>query len=97
MANRLDICTPRQSRDGKTYWTKIGSAWQNDKGGIQLVFDALPIPDSEGRVVANLFEPKPRDDRERSAQGDRQQARQRSQSNGNNSFPTDDLSDEVPF
>jgi hypothetical protein len=60
MATRLDICTPRKSKDGKTFWTKIGTAWQSDKG-IQLVFDALPLPDSEGRCVANLFEPKPRD------------------------------------
>ena len=58
MAKRYDICTPRKNGD-KTYWTKIGSAWQSDKG-IQLVFDALPLPDSEGRCVANLFEPKPR-------------------------------------
>jgi hypothetical protein len=36
----------------------IGTAWFNDNGGIQLVFDALPIPDGEGRVVANLFEPR---------------------------------------
>lgn len=62
MANeRFDICTPRKGKDDKTYWTKIGTAWKGDKG-IQLVFDALPIPDSEGRVVANLFSPKPRDD-----------------------------------
>jgi hypothetical protein len=60
MSNRLDICTPRAKKDGGTYWVKIGTAWQNEKG-IQLVFDALPLPDSEGRVVANLFEPKPRD------------------------------------
>lgn len=57
MSKRLDICTPRSGKDGKTYWTRIGTAWQNEKG-IQLVFDALPIADSEGRVVANLFEPR---------------------------------------
>lgn len=57
MSNRLDICTPRAKRDGGTYWVKIGTAWQNDKG-IQLVFDALPLPDAEGRCVANLFEPR---------------------------------------
>jgi hypothetical protein len=60
MSTRFDICTPRAGRDGKTYWTRIGTAWQSDKG-TQLVFDALPIPDAEGRVVANLFEPKPRE------------------------------------
>lgn len=61
MANtRFDIATPRKAKDGKTFWTKIGTAWQSDKG-IQLVFDALPLPDNEGRCVANLFEPKPRE------------------------------------
>lgn len=69
MSNRFDICTPRNGKDGKTYWTRIGTAWQNDKG-IQLVFDALPIPDSEGRVVANLFEPKPREQTQRQPQPD---------------------------
>lgn len=68
MAKRFDIMTPRKGRDDKTFWTRIGTAWQGDKG-IQLVFDALPIPDSEGRVVANLFEPRERD-------GGRQQNRQ---------------------
>lgn len=57
MSNRKDICTPRAKKDGGTYWVKIGTAWENDKG-IQLVFDALPLPDKEGRVVANLFEPR---------------------------------------
>jgi hypothetical protein len=60
MATRYDACTPRKSKDGKTFWLKIGSGWQSDKG-MQVVLDALPIPDAEGRVVINLFEPKPRD------------------------------------
>lgn len=71
MANkRFDIMTPRKGREDKTFWTRIGTAWQGDKG-IQLVFDALPIPDNEGRVVANLFEP-----RERDGGNQRQQSRQ---------------------
>lgn len=90
MSKRYDICTPRKNND-KTYWTKIGSAWQSDKG-IQLVFDALPLPDADGRCVANLFEPKPRDgDGSRGAP--LEQVRQ--------SFPqaqaVDDLDDEIPF
>ena len=56
-SKRFDICSPRPKKDGGTYWTKIGTAWEGDKG-IQLVFDALPLPDKEGRVVANLFEPR---------------------------------------
>ncbi len=57
MSKRYDICTPRKGKDDKTFWTRIGTAWENDKG-IQLVFDALPLPDAEGRCVANLFEPR---------------------------------------
>lgn len=84
MSTRYDICTPRKGRDDKTFWTRIGTAWQSDKG-IQLVFDALPIPDSEGRCVANLFEPKPRDG-------------QQNNRGANNSFGTDyDDTGDVPF
>lgn len=89
MAQRFDICTPRPKKDGGSYWVKIGTAWQGDKG-IQLVFDALPIPDSEGRCVANLFEPRD-NDRARSASNDRQQAQQRS------SGFADDMDDSIPF
>jgi hypothetical protein len=85
MNTRFDICTPRKSKDGKTFWTKIGTAWQSDKG-TQLVFDALPLPDSEGRCVANLFEPKPREQ----AQGN--------QGGGwTGKAPADDLNDDIPF
>ena len=86
MSNRFDICTPRPKKDGGSYWVKIGSAWQGEKG-IQLVFDALPIPDSEGRCVANLFEPRNRDDQHRAnlSRGQQQNTSLR------------ELDDEVPF
>jgi len=94
MANtRFDICTPRKGKDDKTYWTKIGTAWQGDKG-IQLVFDALPLPDSEGRCVANLFEPKPRDGAGQS--NGRQQSSQQSSNRGGFADDLDD-SDSIPF
>lgn len=62
MSKRMSIATPRPKKDGGSYWVNIGSAWFNDNGGIQLVFDALPIPDKDGRCVANLFEPRERTD-----------------------------------
>jgi hypothetical protein len=84
MANRFDIMTPRKSKDGKTFWTRIGTAWQGDKG-IQLVFDALPLPDAEGRCVANLFPPREND---RKAAGDGWQGK----------APADDFGDDsIPF
>ena len=79
MNKRYDIMSPRKGRD-KTFWTRIGTAFEGDKG-IQLIFDALPLPDAEGRCVANLFEPRDRDS------GQQTQQRQRE--------PVD-LDDEIP-
>lgn len=90
MATRFDICTPRPKKDGGSYWVKIGTAWQGDKG-IQLVFDALPLPDSEGRCVANLFEPRERNDAPPQQRGGSGYGRGQQ----NNSFADD--GDEIPF
>jgi hypothetical protein len=90
MSKRYDICTPRKGRDDKTFWTRIGTAWENDRG-IQLVFDALPIPDSEGRCVANLFEP-------RDSQGQRQPSNGDWKNEVRRNFPdASDYSDDAPF
>ena len=61
---RMDICAPRPGKDGKTYWLKIGTFWpaKDGKPGGQIVLDAYPVPDEKGRVVANLFEPKAKED-----------------------------------
>lgn len=69
MAQRFNISTPRKKKDGGTYWVNIGTAWVDDKG-TQLVFDALPIPDEDGRCVARLFEPRDRQDAPRQQQND---------------------------
>lgn len=58
---RFDLISPRPRKDGKTHWQKIGAAFPRDKGGFSLVFDALPLPDAEGRVSVLMSEPKPRD------------------------------------
>lgn len=89
MSKRYDIASPRPGKDGKTFWTRIGTAWENDKG-IQLVFDALPLPDKEGRCTANLFEPRQQDNR--SGARDRQDAQARG-----GSQPQYDDSDAPPF
>jgi hypothetical protein len=67
-SKRYDICAPRKGRD-KTFWTRIGTAFESEKG-IQLIFDALPLPDAEGRCVANLFEPRERTDARQPATAD---------------------------
>lgn len=57
----FDLVSPRPQKDGSTRWFKVGAAFPRDKGGFQLVFDALPLPDNEGRVSLMMWEAKPRD------------------------------------
>lgn len=82
MTTRYNLTSPRKRGD-KTFWVSVGSAFPSKNGeGYQLIFDALPLPDADGRVMV-LMSP-PREDNQ-----PRQQQRPRS----NN----DDLGDEVPF
>lgn len=54
---RWDVCSPRPRKDGKTFWQRVGTAFEGEKG-INITFDALPLPDGEGRVSVSLFEPR---------------------------------------
>jgi hypothetical protein len=65
MSNRLDALTVREVGD-KSYWTKIGVAFQGRDGASYIVkLDAIPAP-SEGQFVIHLREP-----RDNSGTGDR--------------------------
>lgn len=75
MAKRFTISSPRPKKDGGTFWVNIGTAWVDEKG-TQLVFDALPLADAEGRTVARLFEPR---EDNRSGARDRQDSQARAQ------------------
>jgi hypothetical protein len=86
MAQRFDVCAPRPSKDGKTFWHRVGTAFQSDKGSIGLVFDSLPLPDKDGRVSVQLFEPKAKGDAPAKGQGSPARAPQ-----------VLDMDDEVPF
>jgi hypothetical protein len=45
MTQRLDVVVAKTMGNGKTYWTRVGSAWMKDDGpGFTLIFDALPVP-----------------------------------------------------
>lgn len=54
---RYDVCTPRKKKDGGTFWHRVGTAFEGERG-ISILFDSLPLPDAEGRCAVNLFEPR---------------------------------------
>lgn len=55
MATRYDVCVSEQGKDGKTYYTTIGTAFPSDKGHISIKLKAHPIG---GEMV--LFPAKPK-------------------------------------
>ena len=86
---RYDLVSPRKGKDDKTRWFKVGAAFPRDKGGFSLTFDALPLPDAEGRVTLMMWEAQDRDEPRRD------QARQAPAGYGAGGRP--DLDDDVPF
>lgn len=83
MAERLDALTVRES-NGKSYFTKIGAAFPNKDGkGWTVLLDAVPAS-NEGQYKIMLREPLPPRDSQAPAGA------------ASNSFPTDDLDDEIP-
>jgi hypothetical protein len=84
MADRLDALSVRESK-GKSYFTKIGAAFQNKDGkGWSVLLDAMPAP-VEGQFKIMLREPLPKDGE-----------RAGSQSGGPRNAPAD-LDDDYPF
>lgn len=82
MAERLDALAVRESKEGKSYFTKIGAAFPNKDGkGFTVLLDAVPAS-VDGQVKIMLREPLPKDG---------QQGGQR------NTAPQPDLDDESPY
>lgn len=61
MTTRYEIKAWRKSANDKAYTVRLGSAWVDQKGLIQLDYDALPIPDKDGKVRTFLETPRERD------------------------------------
>lgn len=83
---RFDVCTPRAKKDGGTYWHRVGTAFEGEKG-INILFDSLPMPDKDGRCSVSLFEP--REKSQGSATSPAKSAPRQSQGV--------EMSDEIPF
>jgi hypothetical protein len=81
---RYDLISPRPNKNGKTYWLKLGAAFPREKGGFSLVFDALPLPDKEGRVSLLMVEPSDKDG-------------QKSEQKAAPQADLDDMSGDIPF
>lgn len=92
MTTRYELKAWRQSQGGKAYTVRLGSAWVDQKGNIQIDFDGIPCADEKGKTRAFLETPRERTgDTERTAHTAKGYAEERK---GN--APAD-LGDEIPF
>jgi hypothetical protein len=63
MTTRYDVLSPRKRADSdKTYWHRVGTAFEREKGGLSVVLDSLPLPDAEGQVRLLVVEARARDE-----------------------------------
>lgn len=62
MADRMDALTVREDKNGKGWFTKIGSAFPTRDGlGYSVLLDAMPAS-VDGQYKIILTAPKPKDD-----------------------------------
>jgi hypothetical protein len=100
MSDRYDIKAWRKSANDKAYTIRIGSAWTDQKGVLRLAFDALPLPDEQGRVSCFLEVPRERDGSDRAPEGQKQPASGNGYagaSGGRASAVKPALDDDIPF
>ena len=70
MANYWEISSPRPGKEGKTHWVRVGTMFESKNGeGFNIVLDALPLPDKEGRVSMIVRPPRPREGQQQTSGG----------------------------
>lgn len=90
MKRQLRAFTPRPKSDGDgTWWHRVGSAHENDKGQVFIWLDSVPVPDVDGKVVIALFEPQEDEPGKAKPKNTRTRA--------NKPVAAQELDDEIPF
>jgi hypothetical protein len=101
---RWDVFTPRPKISGTgTWWHRVGTALESDRGQITVYLDSVPLPDMESQQIKlMLFEPKDRGgDDNRKSQPDSGRSKQQrpspGASEGRGRGQSSDSDDEIPF
>jgi len=90
MVKIMEIKQPRASKEGKTYWHKLGVKFIFDDGNESIKLDSLPLPNEKGEVWMNVFEPRPRDEAGATGTWDKPKDK-------TDDTASKDFEDEIPF
>ena len=62
MADRYELKTSREGRDGKKHYTRVGTMFpaKNGEDCFSIKLDALPIPNAQGEIWINVYPPRER-------------------------------------
>ncbi len=63
MSQKLIVFSPVVGKDDKTHWLKLGNAFVNKDGSINVYLDGLPV---NGRLQIREADPRPADEAEQS-------------------------------
>lgn len=62
MSDFWDVGQFKKTASGKSRFVKLGYAKPTEEGGFFVNFDALPLPDEQGRVSVKVSKPRQRDE-----------------------------------
>ena len=64
MDKRYDLVQGKPSKNGKVYWHKVGSMYEKEGKGFDIILDSLPIPSYDpqygNQLRVKAFEAKER-------------------------------------
>tara|TARA_A100000171_G_C2095956_1_gene127079 strand:+ start:533 stop:727 length:195 start_codon:yes stop_codon:yes gene_type:complete len=52
----FDVMQPKQGKEGKTYWHKVGIAFEKNGRISSVKLESLPLPNEKGEVFVQIFE-----------------------------------------
>ena len=55
--SRYNVTAPRKymkQGEEKTQWMRIGTAFTNERGGIDITLDALPLPEPDRKIDGQM-------------------------------------------
>lgn len=94
MTEYLDVVQFKKKQAGGWRAIKLGYAKKNDKGGLDVTLDALPLANDQGFTSFTISKRQERDGYQQNA---KQNAQQFQEPHSENPAPQGDIDSDIPF